>query len=114
TVLSGDVAGAVRDLKAQPGGELVVPGSGVLVRWLLANGLVDQLDLIVYPIVLGQGTRLFPDSGPDSAFDLINSRTTSRGITIQTYRLGGHPEYVKPTVATEDVMRDAASGRRGS
>jgi len=57
---------------------------------------VDQLDLIIYPIVLGQGTRLFPDSGPDTALDLVNSRTTSRGITIQTYRSRGQrPEYVQ-------------------
>jgi len=96
SVLTGDVAAAVRDLKAQQDGELVVPGSGALVRWLLANDLVDQLDLIIYPIVLGQGTRLFPDSGPDTALDLVNSRTTSRGITIQTYRpRGQRPEYVQ-------------------
>ena len=96
SVLTGDVAAAISDLKAQPDGELLVPGSGVLVRWLLANDLVDQLDLIIYPIVLGQGTRLFPDSGPDTALDLVSSRTTSRGITIQTYRpLGQRPEYVQ-------------------
>jgi dihydrofolate reductase len=78
SVLSGDVAAAVRDLKAQQDGELLVPGSGVLVRWLLANELVDQLDLLIYPVVVGQGTRLFADSGPDFALDLVNSRTTSR------------------------------------
>ncbi len=93
TVLTGDVAAAVRDLKAQQDGELVVPGSGVLVRWLLANDLVDQLDLLIYPVVIGQGTRLFPESGPDRALDLVSSRTTSGGITIQTYRLAGRPEY---------------------
>jgi dihydrofolate reductase len=83
TVLTGDVAAAVGDLKAQQDGELVVPGSGALVRWLLANDLVDQLDLLTYPVIIGQGTRLFPDSGPDIALDLVTSRTTSRGITIQ-------------------------------
>jgi len=112
TVLTGDLAAAVRGLKAQQNGELVVPGSGVLVRWLFANDLVDQLDLLTYPVVIGQGTRLFPDSGPDFALDLVNSRTTSGGITIQTYQPRGRPEYVKPTVAPEDVMRDAPSGRR--
>jgi dihydrofolate reductase len=71
----------------------VVPGSGVLVRWLLANGLVDELDLLTYPVIIGQGTRLFPDSGPDIALELVTSRTTSRGITIQTYRAVGRPEY---------------------
>jgi dihydrofolate reductase len=50
--------------------------SGVLLRWLLANDLVDQFDLVLYPVVIGQGTRLFPDSNPDSALDLVNSRTT--------------------------------------
>jgi dihydrofolate reductase len=94
SVLTGDVAAAVRDLKAQQDGDLLVPGSGVLVRWLLANDLVDQFDLVIYPIVLGQGTRLFPDSGPDMALDVVNSRTTSAGITIQTYRPHGRPEYV--------------------
>ncbi len=97
TVLTGDVAAAVGELKAQQGGELLVPGSGVLVRWLLANGLVDQLDLLTYPVVVGQGTRLFPDSGPDTALDLVSSRSTSRGITIQTYRPAGRPEYATST-----------------
>jgi dihydrofolate reductase len=97
TVLTGDVAAAVGDLKAQQDGELLVPGSGVLVRWLLANDLVDQLDLLTYPVIIGQGTRLFPDSGPDIALDLVTSRTTSRGITIQTYRPAGRPEYATST-----------------
>jgi len=97
TVLTGDVAAAVGDLKAQQDGELLVPGSGVLVRWLLANDLVDQLDLVTYPVVVGQGTRLFPDTGPDIALELVTSRTTSRGITIQTYRPAGRPEYATST-----------------
>ena len=96
-VLSGDVAAAVGDLKAQQDGELVVPGSGALVRWLLANDLVDQLDLLTYPFVIGQGTRLFPDTGPDTALELVSSQTTSRGITIQTYRPAGRPEYATST-----------------
>jgi len=57
--------------------------------------LIDELDLITYPIIIGQGTRLFSDSGPDIALDLLTSRTTSRGITIQTYRLAGRPKYAK-------------------
>src|SRR2546426_3557246 len=112
SVLTGDVAAAVRDLKAQQDGDLLVPGSGVLVRWLLATDLVDQFDLLIYPVVVGQGTRLFPDSGPDIALDLVTSRTTSRGITIQTYRPVGRPEYATTTVDPEHVMRDAVSGRR--
>jgi len=95
SVLAGDIAAAVRKLKAQKDGDLLVPGSGVLVRWLLANGLVDQLDLLIYPVIVGQGTRLFADSGPDVALDLVSSRTTSRGITIQRYRTAGRPEYAR-------------------
>lgn len=95
TVLTGEIAASVHDLKARQDGELLVPGSGVLVRWLLANNLIDELDLITYPIIIGQGTRLFPDSGPDIALDLLTSRTTPGGITIQTYRLAGRPKYAK-------------------
>ncbi|HEV2218104.1 MAG TPA: dihydrofolate reductase family protein [Candidatus Dormibacteraeota bacterium] len=98
SILSGDIAGAIRDLKLRQDGEMVVPGSGVLVRWLLAHGLVDQFDLLIYPVILGQGTRLFPDSGPDMALDLLSSRTTSRGVTIQTYRTAGRPKYASSAV----------------
>lgn len=93
TVLSGDLTAAIGELKAQHGGDLVVPGSGELVRWLMANNLVDRLDLLIYPVIVGQGTRLFPETGPDIALDLVSTRTTSRGIAIQTYRLGGRPQY---------------------
>lgn len=93
TVLTGDLAAAIGELKARPEGELVVPGSGMLVRWLLAHDLVDQLDLLTYPVVVGQGTRLFPESGPDAALELLSSRSTSGGVTIQTYRLAGRPTY---------------------
>ena len=104
TVLRGDVATAIAELKADHDGELLVPGSGALVRWLLANGLVDRIDLVTYPVVVGQGTRLFPDSGPDLALELVSSRTTSRGITIQTYRPRGRPEYATATGDPEDVF----------
>lgn len=93
TVLTDDLAAAVADLKAKPGGELQVHGSGTLTRWLLANGLVDEMILIVVPVILGQGTRLFPESGPDLALDLVESRADSKGVTIQVYRPGGRPQY---------------------
>jgi dihydrofolate reductase len=96
-VLTGDVVAAIRELKAQKGGDLVVPGSGALVRWLLANGLVDQFDLLIYPVIVGQGTRLFAESGPDVALELVSSGTTARGITIQRYRTAGYPEYARAT-----------------
>ncbi len=79
TVLSGDLAAAIADLKARPGGELQVHGSGALIRWLLDNRLVDETILFVCPVVLGQGTRLFPDTGPDATLDLVESRSPRRG-----------------------------------
>ncbi len=93
TVLSGDVAAAMGELKAKPGGELQVHGSGSLVRWLFDNQLVDEIILLTYPVVVGQGTRLFPDTGPDTGLDLVVSRATLKGITIQVYRPSGRPQY---------------------
>ena len=93
TVLSGDIAAAIRELKAEPPGELQVHGSGNLVRWLLDNLLVDEITLLTYPVVIGQGTRLFPESGPDLALDLVDSRADSKGVTIQVYRPTGRPQY---------------------
>ena len=93
TVLSGDVAAAIGELKGKPGGELQVHGSGNLVRWLLDNHLVDEITLLTYPVVIGQGTRLFPATGPDTALDLVESRSTAQGITIQVYRPTGRPRY---------------------
>jgi dihydrofolate reductase len=93
TVLSGDVAAAIRELKAEREGELQVHGSGSLIRWLVDEELVDEITLFVYPVVIGQGTRLFPDAGPDIALDLVDSRTFPNGITAQAYRPTGRPEY---------------------
>jgi dihydrofolate reductase len=93
TVLSGDVAAAIGELKARPAGELQVHGSGSLVRWLFDNQLVDEITLLTYPVVIGQGTRLFPDTGPDIALDLVDSRATPKGVTIQVYRPTGRPQY---------------------
>jgi dihydrofolate reductase len=93
TVLSGDVTAAIGELKAKPGGELQVHGSGTLVRWLFDNQLVDEITLLTYPLVVGQGTRLFPDSGTDIALELVDSRATLQGITIQVYRPTGRPQY---------------------
>jgi dihydrofolate reductase len=93
TVLSGDVAAAVRELKAKPGRELQVHGSGALFRWLLENGLVDEMNLFIFPVVVGKGTRLFPATGPDTALDLVDSQSTPKGVTIQVYRPTGRPRY---------------------
>jgi dihydrofolate reductase len=72
---------------------LQVHGSGALIRWLLDNQLVNELTLFVCPVIVGQGTRLFPDTGPDAALDLLESLSTPKGITIQVYRPTGRPRY---------------------
>jgi dihydrofolate reductase len=70
-----------------------VHGSGALVRWLLADDLVDEMNLIVCPVVLGQGTRLFPETGPDIALELVETRRTPKGVAIHMYRPIGRPRY---------------------
>lgn len=89
TVLGSDLAAAIRDLE----GVVLVPGSGALVRWLLAHGLVDELELMILPVVVGQGMRLFPESGPDLALEVISSRVTPSGVAIVSYRPAGTPRY---------------------
>jgi dihydrofolate reductase len=97
-VLSGDVAAAIGELKAKPGGELQVHGSGVLVRWLFDKDLVDEINLLTMPVVVGQGTRLFPHTGPDMALELVGSQAvTPSGVTIQVYRPAGRPQYATAT-----------------
>jgi dihydrofolate reductase len=98
TVLSGDVAAAVGELKAKPAGELQVHGSGALIRWLLDNDLVDEMNLFIFPVLVGQGTRLLPDTGPDIALDLVDSRATPKGVAIQVYRPTGRPRYATATM----------------
>jgi dihydrofolate reductase len=97
TVLSGDLAAAIGELKAKPAGELQVHGSGALIRWLLENDLVDEINLLTYPVVIGQGARLFPDAGPDIALDLVDTRVDSKGVAIQVYRPTGRPQYATAT-----------------
>jgi len=69
-----------------------VLGSGTLTQWLLEHDLIDEMNLLIIPIVVGQGARL-PDNGPDLALDLIESRAFPKGITLQVYRPAGRPQY---------------------
>ena len=66
-------------------------GSGALDRWLLEHHLVDEMNLLIVPVVVGQGTRLFPDTGPDMSRDLVESRAFPRSVTLQVYRPAGRP-----------------------
>ena len=92
-ILEGDVEAAVRELKQKPGRELQVHGSGELLRWLLERDLVDELNLRIYPAVLGEGLRLFPEHGKSHNLALIESRTVPSGVTLQTYRPAGRATF---------------------
>lgn len=98
TVLSGDVAARIRELKDRPGRELQVHGSGTLARWLLEKDLVDEYNLFTFPVIVGDGARLFPSKGRDAALELVESRATPSGVTIQVYRTAGRPEYATATL----------------
>jgi len=88
--LEGDLATAIRALKHQDDGvNLLTHGSGDMVRQLLAAGLVDELRLLIYPVVLGRGKRLFGDNAQVSAFTLAHSTSTPRGVLITRYVRSG-------------------------
>ncbi len=92
-VIKDDVEAAVRDLKQNPGRELQVHGSGELLRWLLERDLVDELNLLLYPVVVGDGLRLFPERGQTHDLTLVESRSTPSGVTLQTYRPAGRATF---------------------
>jgi dihydrofolate reductase len=92
-VIEGDLEAAIRELKAQPGRELQLHGSGVLLRWLLEHDLVDELNLRIHPVVLGDGLRLFAERGPTHDFALVESRSLPSGVMIQTYRPAGRATF---------------------
>ena len=86
TLLSGDAADAVAELTHQPGGDLGVLGSGELVRSLMRRDLVDELVLMIHPLVLGSGRRLFDDTSESSELRLVDSVSTTTGVLIATYQ----------------------------
>ena len=86
TVLATDVAGAVQAIKAEDGGPILVAGSRSIVHLLLAEGLVDEVNLQVFPVLLGSGARLYPDSPDRTTLELLSSRTLESGVLLQTYR----------------------------
>ena len=89
TLLPGDAAEAVPALREEPDGDLVVLGSGDLLQSLMAAGLVDEYILLIHPLVLGSGRRLFPNGGPPASLELVASETTPTGVVIATYRPAG-------------------------
>lgn len=92
-LITGDVPAEIAKLKQLPGDELQVHGSGNLVHTLIRHGLADEYRLLVYPVVLGSGKRLFPDGDIGAAFRLTGSKATGKGVQILTYEPAGRAEY---------------------
>jgi dihydrofolate reductase len=85
TLLQGDVAEGVAELKQQPGKDLIVWGSGELIQTLLPHELIDEFLLMIHPLVLGPGRRLFPDGGVPASLRLVDSTPTTTGVLVATY-----------------------------
>ncbi len=92
-MLDGDIASAVAELKSRPGRELQVHGSLGLVRTLHEYDLVDEYNLLTFPVVVGQGRRLFAERGLDTGMSLVETRSTSNGVIIAVYRRTGRAEF---------------------
>jgi dihydrofolate reductase len=86
TVLDGDIAGAVAELKKEPGKDLQIMGSGELIQSLMPRGLIDEYVLMIHPLVLGSGRRLFADGSPATNLRLVDSKTATTGVVIATYQ----------------------------
>jgi len=85
TVLSGDIAADVENLKGKHDGDIVVHGSVQLARYLIDHDLVDELRLMVYPVVLGQGKRLFGETSDKKTLRLLDSKVVGDGVVVLTY-----------------------------
>jgi len=93
TLIEGDVARAVAELKEQPGGAIQVTGSGDLIQTLMEHDLVDEYQLWVFPVVLGEGKRLFARGAMPAALKLVDTKTASTGVAIHTYERAGAIPY---------------------
>ncbi len=86
-LLEGDVAEAVAKLKQQEGKDIIVVGSGELAQTLMQNNLIDEYSLLIHPLILGNGKRLFREVSPKQDLELIKSKTTKNGVLVATYRV---------------------------
>ena len=94
TLIRGDdLAAQIANLKQQPGRELQVHGSGDLAQTLMTQGLIDEYRLWIYPVVLGDGARLFRDGATPAALKLVDTKTTSTGVAVHVYEPAGEPTY---------------------
>ena len=96
-LLEDDLAGSIGSVKREPGKNILVMGSGELVQSLMPTGLIDEYVLLIHPIVLGAGRRLFPDHGTFAQLTLIGSMATPNGVMIGTYRPSAQPRHAHPT-----------------
>lgn len=101
SVVDGDVVEFVRELKARPGGEIQVHGSGDLLQTLIAHDLVDEYRLWLYPVVLGQGRKLFPEGVAPKSFEHVETRRTSSGANVLVLRPAGKPRHDTFQLVTE-------------
>src|SRR3954451_6761654 len=92
-LIGGDVVERVRALKAQPGRELQVHGSAGLVQTLIAHDLIDLYRILIFPLTLGSGRRLFAEGTKPAALKLVSSRSTANGVTSNVYEPAGEPRY---------------------
>jgi dihydrofolate reductase len=110
-LIAGDVADGVRALKEQDGPELQVHGSANLLQTLVAGGLVDEFRLMIFPLLLGKGKRLFEGGAAPAGLDLISSETSSTGVIMATYRTGAEIKggsFASETPSEAELKRRAA------
>jgi len=85
TLLKGDVPTAVTTLKEELDGDITILGSGILIQSLMKHNLIDEYHVSIHPLVLGSGSRLFPEGSPFAAFKLVDSKITTTGVVMATY-----------------------------
>ena len=114
TLIEGNVADAVAQLKRRPGNELQVHGSGTLIRTLMEHDLVDEYRLWIYPVVLGAGQRLFADGVTPTALELVDVTTLRAGGVVHVYRSAGKPQFGSVLLEEDGaVVRDSLSKQAG-
>ncbi|MET3518423.1 dihydrofolate reductase [Mesorhizobium sp. M4B.F.Ca.ET.215.01.1.1] len=107
--LGSDVVARLRQLKQEDGPDLLIQGSGNLIQTLLANGLIDEIKLMTFPLLLGKGKRLFGDNAMPAAFKLVKSQATTTGVIMATYERGGE---IRTGSFAQDKPSDAELERR--
>lgn len=109
TLLRGDVVAAIQELKAQPGADHQVIGSGNLVQTLQAASLIDEFNVWMFPLVLGRGKRLFGETIKPSTLRLVRSRVSGTGVVMSTYVSEG---VVQPAQSSDDEVSEKELTRR--